>query len=93
MKTKKLNILSNFLKEKRLAAGLSQSAVAKKLGYKSPQFVSNWERGLSDPPIQTLRKISVLYNVSLEEVYRVTLESTIRKMTSEMKRKFTAGKK
>lgn len=54
MDSRKINLLSVFLKEKRTCAGLSQWDVAKKLGYSSPQFVSNWERGLSDPPIMTL---------------------------------------
>jgi transcriptional regulator with XRE-family HTH domain len=46
--------LGKFLKTTREAAGLSQGKLAVKLGYKSPQFVSNWERGLSKPPLTIL---------------------------------------
>ncbi|HEY8270411.1 MAG TPA: helix-turn-helix transcriptional regulator [Pseudobdellovibrionaceae bacterium] len=93
MGTRKVSKLSAFLKDKRLLAGLSQGEVAKKLGYTSPQFVSNWERGLSDPPIRTLRKISTLYDVPLEEMHRVTLDATIQKVTEEIRKKFDGWKK
>jgi transcriptional regulator with XRE-family HTH domain len=84
----KLKPLSIFLREKRRLAGLSQSAVAKKLGYTTPQFVSNWERGLAAPPISALRKISTLYKVPLEEMHRRTLEAMIEQVTEEVRTKF-----
>lgn len=80
--------LSKYLKEKRLQAGLSQGAVAKKLGYSSPQFVSNWERGLSRPPINTLKKIAQAYNIPTNEMFEVVLQSTIGQLTTELTEKF-----
>lgn len=80
--------LSKFLKEKRLQAGLSQGAVAKKLGYTSPQFVSNWERGLSQPPVATLRKIAQIYNISANDMFDVMLKATIDQVTAELTEKF-----
>ncbi|MBC7371884.1 MAG: helix-turn-helix transcriptional regulator [Bdellovibrionaceae bacterium] len=80
--------LSKFLKEKRLEAGLSQGAVAKKLGYTSPQFVSNWERGLSQPPVATLRKIAQIYNISANDMFDVMLKATIEQVTTELTEKF-----
>lgn len=51
-----------FLAEKRKDAGLSQKDLSQILGYTSPQFVSNWERGLATPPIDKVKKIcEVLY--------------------------------
>lgn len=47
----------DFLREKRMKAGLSQKEVALGLGYTTPQFISNWERGLSNPPISSIRKL------------------------------------
>lgn len=84
--------LSDFLKSKRNTAGISQGAVAKKLGYSSPQFVSNWERGLAEPPLKTLRKLAEIYNVSADEMFNVVLTSTIQKTTEELKRKFYGRK-
>jgi DNA-binding XRE family transcriptional regulator len=80
--------LSKFLKEKRLEAGLSQGAVAKKLGYTSPQFVSNWERGLSQPPVATLRKIAQIYNISANDMFDVMLKATLDQVTAELTEKF-----
>lgn len=84
--------LGLFLRDKRMAAGFSQGDVAKKLGYSTAQFISNWERGLSAPPMDTLRVLSNLYNVPPEEMFEFMLDEAIQKMTSNMKSKFY-GKK
>lgn len=84
--------LAKFLKEKRENAGLSQKQVSDKLGYTTPQFVSNWERGVSSPPLKTLKKIGELYHVSADDLFKVTLESTIQQVTMDLKRKFYGRK-
>jgi transcriptional regulator with XRE-family HTH domain len=83
--------LAKFLKDKRKQAGLSQGSVAKKLGYTSPQFISNWERGLSRPPVATLRKIAQLYSISSDEMFEVILKATIGEVTAELTEKFYKG--
>ena len=88
-----LSLLAVYLKEKRLSAGLSQGDVSKKLGYTSPQFVSNWERGLSEPPIVTTKKLAAIYDIPIDEMYDVILNSTIRRLTNELRRKFDGKKK
>ena len=85
--------LANFLKEKRIRAGLSQKEVAEKLGYSTAQFVSNWERGLSAPPVETLKVIAEMYNVDLDEVFNVTLESAVNRLTVDLREKFYPRKK
>lgn len=62
-----------FLREKRLFSGVSQGKVAKSLGYHSPQFVSNWERGLAAPPMVMLVKIIDLLALDKQEVYDLLL--------------------
>ncbi len=64
--------LSSFLKEKRLESGLSQLRVAEELGYASPQFVSNWERGLCAPAPKTFKKLARIFKIQplmLTELY------------------------
>lgn len=56
------------LKKWRTDAKLSQQDVAKRLKYSSPQFISNWERGLSLPPMEVLPKLVALYQISVEEM-------------------------
>lgn len=86
-----LNALSLFLKEKRVAVSLSQKDVALKLGYSTSQFISNWERGISQPPLQTLRKIAELYHVSADDVFQVLMKTTIAQVEKDLKQKFYSG--
>jgi transcriptional regulator with XRE-family HTH domain len=58
----------DYLKEKRVKANLSQAEVAEELGYSSPQFVSNFERGLCTPPLSALKQMLSLYNISKKEM-------------------------
>jgi transcriptional regulator with XRE-family HTH domain len=80
--------LADFLKSARTQAGLSQKEVAAVLGYKSSQFVSNWERGLSSPPIGTLRRLCGLYRTNESEVFRIIRAIAIRKLEAELEREF-----
>jgi transcriptional regulator with XRE-family HTH domain len=50
-------IVGNFLKSARERAGLTQQEVALRMRYSTPQFVSNWERGLALPPLDALPRI------------------------------------
>ena len=84
------NKLAQFLKEKRTLSGLSQKDVASKLGYSTSQFISNWERGVSQPPINTLRTLATMYKISAEQMFNVLLEETMVQVQADLKRKFYA---
>lgn len=60
--------IGRFLKTKREKASLTQQDVSKHLDYTSPQFVSNWERGVSLPPMDVLPKLASLYAVGAKEM-------------------------
>ena len=68
--------LNDYLREKRLDSGLSQLDVARVLGYASPQFVSNWERGLVSPPLETISILIELYKIPASEVIGKILAET-----------------
>lgn len=89
---KPVSSISVFLREKRMAAGLSQAKVARILGYTTAQFISNWERGISEPPMETFRKLARLYSVPVDEMFDAVLKSTIEKVTADMKTKFKETK-
>ena len=59
--------LGNSLFQARKKCGLSQEAVAEKLGV-SRQTVSKWETDETIPDIRQSKKMAVLYNVSLDEL-------------------------
>lgn len=65
--------LGNHLKKKRLESGVSQMEVARKLGYTSPQFVSNVERGLCSFPLNKLKILVDLYKLDREQLTQIIL--------------------
>lgn len=69
-----------LIKKKRLALELTQAYVSKSLGYTSPQFVSNWERGISKPPVAKLTHLSRLMGVSR----RTLVETMLKDYREEM---------
>jgi len=81
-----MSTIHSFLRQKRIAAGLSQGDMAKELKYTSAQFISNWERGLSLPPKASMKKLSKILNLDpkdfLEEYVKLMVgryEAEIRK--------------
>lgn len=68
-------MFSEFIKAKRISAGLSQKQVAQKLGYTTPQFVSNWECAKSHPPVESFKTLSSLYKISFELIVEMFLNS------------------
>lgn len=84
--------LAQFLKQAREKAGLSQRQVADELGYQSAQFISNWERGISSPPLKTLKRLGDLYRVQAEALYEIMLEDTLRRVEDNLHREFYGAK-
>lgn len=69
------NDLGDYLRQLRIDSGFSQLEVATKLGYSSPQYISNIERGLCATSLKQLSTFQRLYKVSkvefTEEVLKV----------------------
>jgi len=65
---KSIRINGNQWKNLREKAGLTQREVSDALGYSTPQFISNVERGRCRFPVQKLPKIKKLYKLSAEQV-------------------------
>jgi transcriptional regulator with XRE-family HTH domain len=77
--------LGAYLREKRERAGYTQSDIAQKLGYSTPQFISNFERGLCAPPMKNLKTFVKLYKISVDEIVNLIIkeqESTLRRELS-----------
>ena len=72
-----------FLTKARKASGLSQMEVSEKLGYRSSQFVSNWERGRGMPPVQVLQTLAALYGIPEDKMFKAYLEFKIAEITDE----------
>ena len=67
--------LSDRLKERRLALGLTQQQVAKKIGVDTTTY-AHYESGRRTPDINRLRMLCVLFEISVEDHFPIvrTLE-------------------
>jgi len=78
--------LGTYLKEVREQAAYTQADVSTKLGYTSPQFISNIERGISVIPLKTLARMISLYKVNPEGVTKIILESQRKLLREKLSR-------
>lgn len=69
-------LVGQKLKEQRLKQNETQESVANKLGV-SRQTISNWENGKTLPDIDSLIKLSQIYQLSIDELFDVTVTSTV----------------
>jgi transcriptional regulator with XRE-family HTH domain len=60
-------------KNLREKAGLTQRQVSDSLGYSTPQFISNVERGRCRFPVQKLPRIKKLYRLSTDQMIDLVL--------------------
>ena len=60
-------IFCENIKNARKASGLTQKQVAEKLSVVESCY-ANWEQGRTEPNIETLRKLSKLFDISLDEL-------------------------
>lgn len=75
-----------YTKKLRLRAGLSQLEVARELGLKSGQLVSNWERGQCYPPLEALPVLTRLYRVALRKMFNRYFEALKREWWTKANR-------
>jgi transcriptional regulator with XRE-family HTH domain len=82
-----------MLAQARVNAGISQIALAKKMGYSSPQYVSNWERGICGPPLDKLHVLSKSLRINPEIILDMILTETEDYLRSELKLKSSSKRK
>lgn len=73
--TPKRDLLSKYIKEKRIEREMTQNELASKLGY-TAQFVANWERGVSSPPGHALKKLVSVLKIPAQELVDVMTEQS-----------------
>jgi transcriptional regulator with XRE-family HTH domain len=85
-------ILANELKILRENQKLTQGEVAEFLGYSTAQFVSNWERGVSTPPMGILKTLAKKYNKDPEYLFSLIEKLEIEKCKISLKKRFALAK-
>lgn len=82
----------NILKQARQKAGLTQQQAAKALGYKTPQFISNWERDISTPPVESIKTIAKLYKIEANDLFEYVLGTEIHLFRAKKIKRFARSK-
>ena len=67
------------IKSLRLSASMTQEQLAQKLGV-TAQAVSKWESGTNMPDIQLLPELSVIFGVSIDELFAMTDEHRMKRI-------------
>lgn len=68
------NRLGKYLRQARIEKGLTQKDLSEIMGYTSPQFISNIERGLCSPPLDCLREIIKNCDADINIVLEIIIE-------------------
>lgn len=76
--------LGEYLRDKRVHNGFTQAEIAGKLGYSSPQFISNFERGLCSPPLKNLKTLVKLYKIDASELIKLIIEEQKQALSSAL---------
>lgn len=61
--------IPNRLRTQRRMHGYSQLQVANKLGMRSTNHISRWEKGFSTPCLRYLLHLCIIYQTTVEELY------------------------
>lgn len=80
--------LAEELVKLRKQAGLSQRDVSTKLGYSTPQFISNWERGVSEPPVSAALELALLYKVPVAHLKYLMINRAVEEVVDKIEKKF-----
>lgn len=79
--------LSRYLKDMRIKKGLTQIEVARILGHRSPQMLSNIERALCAPPLKCLSEMVRLYDLDSERTIEMCLAPVRAELEKALKPK------
>ena len=61
-----MTVVSEKIKQFRLAKGWTQQELADKTGYSNKQTISKWETGTTTPKLETAVLLSELFEVTLD---------------------------
>ena len=85
--------LGKIFKTLRKNAGLTQRDVSDKLGYGSPQLVSNIERGVSFPPVKAIARLAKLFKVDADFLFEELLEAKLKREEAKLRKQYVRPKR
>lgn len=72
--------LGNHIYNLRVARSLTQKDIAEKLSI-SDKAISKWENGISQPSVYNLQKLADIFDITLEELLKVSKEKQVKQIT------------
>ena len=78
---------SVVLKKARINLSMTQRQLADLMGYKSAQFISNIERGISQPPIKEISRMCEFLEIDPIEILDLLLDKKREDAIQSMKYK------
>jgi transcriptional regulator with XRE-family HTH domain len=84
---------AQYLKSCREKVNLTQAEVAEKLGYSTPQFISNWERAISVPPLRSLKTLAKVYQLDVDQLFETILQMSVTTTEQSLRNEFRKVKK
>lgn len=85
--------LGAFIRKMRLERGYSQADISVSLGYTSPQFVSDWERGISSPPVKKLIELAQLLGVKSDVLFDLLVTLATEQLVANLSQEYKKVKK
>ncbi len=80
--------LGVVIREARLAKGLSQSELAKLMGFRGLQFISDWERGVASVPMKRLAELARHLDLPRDRLFDLLLEFSIDRLKADLKSEY-----
>ena len=77
-----------ILQTLRIKKGITQKDVALKLGWKTSQLVSNFERDVCYPPIDCVNELADILECSRDELKMQYIQEKTNDLTTELKKVF-----
>lgn len=88
MYSKAYATIGKMVKQAREKAGITQAQLAKELGFTSPQYVSNLERGITNMSPESLGLICFILKMPDSEIIKMLSKEHLE----ELKKGFDAGR-
>lgn len=76
--------IGQLIKRNRFDRAITGVDLAKKLGCSS-QFICNWERGASNPPLNSIKKISKILGIKILDLKLALIKDFSEKLDKEIK--------
>lgn len=72
--------MGNILTKMRKDKNITQIQIARRFGWTSAQFVSNWERGTAPIPASAIPGLASMFDVSIDTLEKIMLEAYLENM-------------